>query len=35
MNMFASPSLPNDGISWENHNGALLLIEVLGQEHGV
>jgi hypothetical protein len=35
MSMFSAPSSPSDGITWENHNGALILIDVLGQEHGV
>lgn len=35
MSMFSAPSSPSDGISWENHKGALVLIDVIAQEHGV
>lgn len=32
---FATPSAPGDGMTWEDHNGSLLLIEVTGQEFKV
>lgn len=35
MSMFAQPSTPGDGIKWENHKGALLLVEPLSLEPGV
>lgn len=35
MSMFAAPSAPGDGITWADHKGALLLIDVTSQEHGV
>lgn len=35
MSMFAQPSAPSGGITWADHNGALLLIEVKSFEPGV
>lgn len=35
MSMFATPSAPGGGIKWDDHKGALLLIEVLGFTPGV
>jgi hypothetical protein len=35
MSMFATPAPPGEGIQWEQHKGALLLIEVTGFEAGV
>lgn len=35
MSMFAQPSAPGDGIKWDNHKGALLLIEPLSLESQV
>lgn len=33
--MFSTPSAAGDGITWADHNGALLVIDVLGQEFGI
>jgi hypothetical protein len=35
MTGFKAPAAPGDGITWANHLGALLLVEVVAQEHGV
>lgn len=35
MSMFSTPSAPGDGISYDGHKGALLLVEVLGIEDGI
>lgn len=35
MSPFATPAAPGGGIKWEDHKGALLLIEVLGVQYGV
>lgn len=35
MSMFAQPSAPGDGIKWDAHKGALLLVEPLSLEVGV
>lgn len=35
MSMFATPAPPGEGIQWEHHKGALLLLEVTGVEHAV
>ena len=32
---FASPAAPSGGIEWAQFKGSLLLVDVLGQEHGV
>lgn len=33
--LFSTPSAPGAGITWADHLGALLVIDVLGQEHGI
>lgn len=35
MSQFATPSAPGDGITWGDHKGALLLIDVKSVESGV
>jgi hypothetical protein len=35
MGNFNQPSTPGDGITWEDHLGALLVIDVLGVEDGI
>jgi hypothetical protein len=35
MSSFATPAPANDGVNFEDHNGRLLLVEVLGQEQAV
>lgn len=35
MTGFIAPTPPGDGINWADHNGALLLLDVVAQEHGV
>lgn len=35
MSSFATPSAPSGGITWADHNGALLLIEPLSFEAGI
>jgi hypothetical protein len=35
MGNFNQPSTPGDGITWEDHLGALLVIDVLGVEEGI
>lgn len=35
MSSFATPSAPSAGIKWENHKGALLLVEPLSFEAGI
>lgn len=35
MSMFSKPAAPSGGIKWEDHKGALMLIEPLGIETGI